>query len=204
VQGQDGFQYVSVPESVQERSVEFVAEEAFQTPTWMMDRNILGQINYAGGLDMVRRMQNGILRDLVDPEKIARLLDYEAYAPENEDVYTAVEFLDDVRLEIFSELKNRQNIDPSRRNLQRVMIDRLDYLLNDFERATSFVPERYYLLTPIDGSQSDLRALVREQLEMVASDIKRAQVYSRRYDRATNAHLSDLLIRIDNILDPED
>jgi hypothetical protein len=53
----------------------------------------------------------------------------------------------------------------------------------------------------VNVSQSDIRPLVREQLQSLLRQVNRAN--SRIGDRASKAHLTDAASRIDNILNPK-
>ena len=55
-------------------------------------------------------------------------------------------------------------------------------------------------LTAVDVSQSDIRAFVRGELNVLKAQIARA--LGRNLDIATKYHLEDALVRIDDILDP--
>lgn len=48
--------------------------------------------------------------------------------------------------------------------------------------------------------QSDIRPIVRDQLEQLLADVQRSK--TRVSDRATRVHLSDIERRIDDILNP--
>ena len=54
-------------------------------------------------------------------------------------------------------------------------------------------------MTQVNVSQSDIRPMVREQLETLLADVQR----SNSSDRATRIHLADLEERIDNVLNPD-
>ena len=202
---EDGVVYEPVPAERQRRALAFVMENGFERPDWLLDTDILRRIEAAGALDRVRSAQVGILNRLLDPNRIARLFEAEAIDG-GEDVYTAADLLGDVRDGVWSELGDGTTIDPLRRNLQRGYIERLRYMMEEEPDAPSGEFIRYYFgITPVDVSQSDIRPLVRGELQDLDREIASA-LRSRRVtgDRATRLHLEDARARIEDILDGKD
>ncbi|PSQ93911.1 MAG: hypothetical protein BRD30_00915, partial [Bacteroidetes bacterium QH_2_63_10] len=118
--------------------------------------------------------------------------------------YGASAMMEDLRDGLWSEIERAQPIDPFRRNLQRAYLEQMDQLLNE-EAETPDVPEEYseYLrTTPVDLSRSDVRSLVRGELEALRQNIRQMQPAVE--DRATRLHLQDVLVHIDEILKPDE
>jgi hypothetical protein len=202
---EEGVVYEPVPAEAQRRALGFVLEHAFTRPDWLLDTDILRRIEPAGALDRVRATQVGILDRLLDPSRIARLLEAEAIDG-GEEVFTAEEMLTAVRSGLWSELDEGEPVDPLRRNIQRGHIERLEYLMEEEQSMPSNAFLRYYMgRTPIDVSQSDIRPLVRGELQDLDRSIERA-LRSRAIagDRATRLHLEDARARIEDILDGEE
>ncbi|MDX1671995.1 MAG: zinc-dependent metalloprotease [Balneolaceae bacterium] len=197
---QEGPVYEFVPQDIQKRAMEFLNDYAFITPTWLLDQDILSRVNQSTAVDNMRDVQEGILNDLVDPQRIARLIEFDTRYGD-QDTYTAFEMMDDVRNGIWSELDNNRPIDVHRRNLQRAYLERMEYLMTE---ELPNVPQAFIDFigwTTVDVSQSDIRAIAREQLELLKRDVDRTM--NRVRDRATRVHLADVVIRINHILDPE-
>lgn len=196
---QAGNVFVPVPEDIQKRAMAYLQKETFATPTWMLDQNILKKIENAGSLDRIRNAQVGTLNNLLDPSRIARLL--EAEAAMGNSTYTALEMMSDLRNGIWSELAAGRTIDAYRRNLQRAHIERLEYLMKE-EPAP--VPANFRAFiggTPIDVSQSDIRPMVRAELKTLRTQINGA--IARTTDLMSKYHLEDAVQRINDILDPK-
>jgi len=123
----------------------------------------------------------------------------EAEATSNSDTYGAAEMLEDLRNGIWRELSSGEAIDPFRRNLQRGHLERLNHLLT-MEKAPT-VPTFFstFGLEVINVEQSDVRALVRGELEVIRTSAERASRRSR--DRMSQLHLNDVVARIDKMLD---
>src|SRR5699024_6000747 len=97
---QEGAVYTFVPKGIQQRAMDFLIDYAFTTPSWLLDSDILSLINQSTAVDNLRGAQHGILQDLTAPQRLARLIEFDArYA---EDTYTAFEMMDDLRNGIWS------------------------------------------------------------------------------------------------------
>lgn len=197
---QDGPVYQIVPEADQRAAMRFLSEQAFATPTWMLDRDILSRIEHAGAVERIRQRQVQAVDRLLSFDRLARLIESEAAL--GNDAYTLPEMLGDLRNTIWSELAQGSTIDVYRRNLQRGFLERMNYLMTE-EQAP--VPARFRAFitrTNVDVSQSDIRPFVRGELETLKREINAA--LRRTRDRATVLHLRDAIVRIDDMLDPDD
>ena len=72
----------------------WIQQNAFQTPTWLVDKTILQNIDYKGYIDKVSKTQARHLVNLLSAERLGRIFDS---ALVNQQSYTAIEFLDDLR-----------------------------------------------------------------------------------------------------------
>lgn len=195
---QEGEVYSPVPEDRQRRAVQWMADHVFTTPTWMIRDDILNRIENGGITGRIRGYQVGGISRLLDPQKLARLLDGETRW--DGDQYTVAELMADMRGAIFSELSSGAMIDSYRRNLQRGYVDRLEYLMTLDFNATGFLAD--FGFQSIDADESDLRMLVKGELETLQGMVDRGAERSRH--AFTVMHLNDLSDRIEHILNPED
>ncbi|HEX6982908.1 MAG TPA: zinc-dependent metalloprotease [Balneolaceae bacterium] len=197
---QEGPVYTFAPEEIQQRAMDFLIDYAFTTPSWLLDNDILSRINQSTAVDNMRSAQVRVLRDLTDPQRLARLIEFNARY--SEDTYTAFEMMDDLRNGIWNELDNNSSIGVHRRNLQRAYIERMEYLMTE---ELPDIPSRWKEFigwTDVNVSQSDIRPIVRNQLELLLEDIQESM--NRVDDRATQVHLADAEVRIEAILNPEE
>ncbi|MEX1062088.1 MAG: zinc-dependent metalloprotease, partial [Balneolaceae bacterium] len=194
---QDGAIYTPVPGEKQKQAVGFLAEHGFSSPDWIVNKDILNRTTQSGFVDNFREEQVGLLNRLMDPQRIARLIEYERRA---ENSYSPLEMMDDVREVIWSELDSDQPTDVYRRNLQRAYLDRMDHLMtNELSGGSSSFLESSGG-TPVKVSQSDIRPIVRDQLEILLAEVREAR--GGTADRATRIHFHDVEYRIGSILDP--
>ena len=167
-----------------------------QTPTWLLDAEILRRLQPVGGVDRVRQLQVSVLDGLLDPMRLGRLVEAEAIdAPGR--AYPLSAYMDDLREDVWAELDARRpTVDVFRRNLQRGYVEQVSALMTEDERPLP-APVRFL---GVDVSQSDVRAAARGALRRVQADARAA--LARAQDAATRDHLADVVARIEDTLDP--
>jgi hypothetical protein len=189
---QEGVVYEAVPEATQREAMAFLQQHAFSSPTWAFNKEILDRVNQATAIESFRGAQAGVLSNLVNGRRIARLIEFERRS--DEDTYTAYEMMDDVRNGIFSEVRAGENIDVHRRALQRAYVEEMEDLM------TEELQGGWWAGNSVNVSQSDIRANVRNQLNILNRDINNA-IRAGGLDRPTRTHLEDVQARIQDILD---
>lgn len=195
---QPGVRFTPLRRERQKAAVKFLNENAFRTPTYLLDERILRRLEPEGALDRVRNAQSDILGSLLNVSRMARLVEYEALSTRAGDTYSLAEMLGDVRHGIWSELTSgRVRVDPFRRNLQRAFIDQIANRLAPAPNASLFGIQIF--LGRRVGS-TDARALLRGQLIELDAEIRNA--LPRAADRETRFHLLDARDQIDRILHP--
>ncbi len=182
---QEGVVFTPVPKERQKDAVRFLNEQLFQTPTWLLDKEILQRIEETGINERLRSFQDRFMSMLFQPDRLNRIT--EAESSEGRNAYSLIEMFDDVKGGLFSELRTGTQIDPYRRALQRAYIDRMDALLD--------IQDAKY-------SQTDIQAVARGTLNELSRDIKGGM--SRQVDAMSRYHLDDLLERIEEVLDGDD
>ena len=195
---QEGAVYTHVDKAKQKEALQFVIDELFKTPTWMLDENIFSKTEFSGSIERVRGLQARTLNNILDAGRMARMIENETLNGSSK-AYTLVNMMSDLRKGVWSEIYSGRSIDTYRRNLQRAHLDRLDYLLNKASDQRGF--NRGYLKrSGITINQSDVKSVVRGELKRLQRDAKRAMNSGntlRRY------HLQDVVDRIDMILEPK-
>jgi hypothetical protein len=198
--GQEGLLFAPVVKARQEAAVKFLIDNAFATPTWMVDPQILGRIEATGILSRVRSAQNSVMTNLLNTGRFTRLVEQEAMDPSKS--YTPVDFLATVRKGIWKELDGPQvKIDAFRRNLQHAYLDLVNTRLNTAgtQIPAGLPPELIGLLG--GGSNADEKPMYRADLLSLNASI--AAALARTTDRETMAHLNAARDQISKILDPK-
>ncbi|PKD42521.1 zinc-dependent metalloprotease [Rhodohalobacter barkolensis] len=181
---QDGNVYRPVSKEYQEKAMEFMVENAFTTPDWLLDENILRNIEHAGAVERIQSLQGRHLTSVMNSSRMLRLIEGESFR--GDDAYTIAEMLEDVRKGVWSELSSNSSIDVYRRNLQRTYLNHVKSLMESDDD---------------DVNGSDIKPLLREELRTLKTEVDRA--VNRTVDRRTVVHLQDVQNRIENILDPK-
>jgi hypothetical protein len=201
---QNGVVYSMVTAEKQRRAMQFLQEQLFKTPTWLINADITRRFEGTGMVERIRSRQVSVLNQLTDAGRIGRLLEANALNEPNGQ-YSAMEMLSDIRKGVWSELASGGAADMYRRNLQRAYLDRTNTIMN-----TNYVPEFPFVsginfpkLTGIsvNASQSDIRSIIRSELVKLKSEIQAA--IPKTKDEMTKIHLQDSLVRIDKIFNPD-
>ena len=196
--GQDGVRFTPVTKARQVEAVKFLNENAFSTPTWALDKDVLRRIEPIGALSRVRNAQNSVLNNLLSSARFARLVEQQAV--DGDTAYQPAEFLADVRKGVWRELDAPHvKTDAYRRNLQRAYLDLANNKLNG---AAPTLPAGFPAsFTPFFATSGDERPFYRAELRALNVSVGAALV--RTTDRATRVHLEGVRDQIAKILDPK-
>ncbi len=192
---QQGVVVEFVPQSTQKEALNFLNNQLFKTPKWLINPQIT---NLTGGNSMttIGTIQDNILGRLISHNTLNKLLRFEA---EEEAPYTAIEMLTDLRKMVWSELPARKPIDIYRRNLQKAFTERL---------VRAITPPPTPVITLGGQGQgganaftpnTDAMSVAKAQLRVLQSEIRAALPTSQ--DAASRAHLMDVNDRITAALD---
>jgi ribosomal protein S18 acetylase RimI-like enzyme len=195
----EGTVYQVVPKEKQKEAMSFLQKQVFQTPTWLLDENIIGRIRPDAGVEAIKSLQDVALANLMAGDRAIRLLEASS-KPEN---YGFDDMITDLRTEIFSELKSKKSIDIYRRNLQKSFVERAIALLNPTQPAVLFyvpVGGSYgYTTRAVDLKKTDVPSIIRGNLESLLAELRASAGVG---DKLTRYHIQDLIKRIDNALNP--
>ena len=178
---QTGDIFSHVPKAKQKRAMNFLNQQLFQTPTWLIDKKVLNKIQNAGALENLRSFQVRYMNRLFDGDRLNRLSENEAL--NGATAYNLKNLMDDSRKGIFSELKAGRQPDAFRRNLQRAYISKMAALMK--------MEEAKY-------DQTDIKAAVRANLTALERDLKSLK---RMKNVGAKAHFEDIKARIEAIFE---
>lgn len=180
---QEGAVYIHASKDKQKRAIQYLNEQVFATPTWLVNEDILGRIQQDGIVDQIKGTQKRYLNRLFDAERVKRVIENEAL--NGDEAYTSVTMMEDLRRGIFSELRRGQAIDTYRRNLQKAFVEKLGELVN---------------IEDEDIRTTDIPSLARGTLSVIQGQVRSAT--GRYTSTISKYHLQDLNKRIEQILDP--
>lgn len=178
---QTGNIYVPVSKEKQKESLNWLHKNVFETPSWLLDKNILNKVDETGYTDKLSRYQNRILGTLLNYRTLNRMIEAEVI---QDNFYAASELVSDVRKGIFSETYRTKNVDLQRRILQKSFINRMASLMKDRLANTT-----------------DISSIVRGELNALKNQLKTAS--RRNTNTITKYHYKDALEMVNNILEPK-
>jgi Met-zincin len=187
--------YEPVPKALQEQAVTFLNSNLFETPSWLMDKEILNKINNPVIPETVNFLQVNILKSLLSGGRMNRISVNSNRFGEQQ-TYTLDKMMDDVKKGIWGELATRKMIDGNRRHLQKAYVEALVDVMNNPPSGNIGVP-----LPVFYTKNSDAISVARGQLTALKSEI--AAAIPAMKDRMSKYHLQDMVFRITKALDPK-
>jgi hypothetical protein len=194
---QPGPVYVPLSKARQVEAVNFLNEQVFKTPAYLIRPDIAARIEASGMLTRVGNAQNRVLTAIFADARLNRLVEQPAM---NRDAYTLVEMTDAVQHGVWSELSNgAPKIDAYRRLLQDNYLRMMDGKLNPppVNPATAAQLAQFGVVPLMEDARSQLRG----ELLSLRDDVRRA--IPKAADRETRMHLQAAEHRIGDILDPK-
>jgi len=179
--GQEGVRFTTTPRARQVEALQFLQQNAFMPPLFLIRPEILRRIQPTGIVDRVRTAQAGIMGALLQAARLDRMA--EQAVLDGAAAYSPIDFLTDLRAGVWAELaKPGTAINVYRRNLQRAYLDNLDQRLNGA------------------GSSAEVRSLVKGELRALDGQLESA--VGAATDELTRRHLVDCRDEIATILNP--
>jgi hypothetical protein len=169
-----GQSYRALDAGEQRKALDFLLEEVFTTPEWLMPEDVIRNISASGTVERIGQLQSRQLDYLLSADRLERMAENEAL--NDGDAYPADAMLADLREGLWSEVSRRRPVSVFRRNLQRAHVNRLMELME--ENAD----------TP-----SDVRALARAELKAIERLAGRG---ASRYSGTVRYHLEDIAASI--------
>ena len=191
--------YEIVPKAYQKQAVAFLNKQLFETPKWLIAKDIWNKFNNPIALDPVASAQESTLSSLISTDRMNRMqICMERFGADK--AYNAMELLNDVQNDLFSELSSNKPIDEYRRILQKSYTEKLCAIINPVGSTTITIQGMSFGVG-VDLKRSDVPAIVRAQLVDLRSKINTAA--STSSDKMSKVHLLDLSQKIKNALDPK-
>jgi hypothetical protein len=173
--------YFPVSGDRQREAVAFLIDNALTMSDSLVDDSITLRLTGDGVADRVLSAQRRVLARLINASRVNRMAEHAAGAG----AYTPAQMMNDLREGVFAEFYNGQDgVGLYRRNLQRAYVDHLASLIES------------------PASDSDLPALARHSLVQVKERLSR-RGRGVTEEAIVEAHVRDLLARIDRALDVE-
>lgn len=199
--GQKGAVWQNVEPKRQKEALQFLLDNAYTTPTWLLNESILRKIEVSGSLSRVGNAQARSLASVVSNDRLARMIELEAMAASKSDVYALADMLTDLRRGLWKEIDSGAPIDAFRRRLQRVYLEAMASKINP--PAASAAPQApgggRGAVAPV--TTADFRPILKSEMRALDADL--AAAMAKTGDRMSKAHLEDARDQIAKMLDPE-
>ncbi len=192
---EQGNVYEPTPKATQKEAVAFIDKQLFETPTWLVDKDILNKISQPSVNESVQSVQSNVLSSLLSGSRLNRMLT--SASRFGTSTYSVDELMTDVKNSIWAELKTKKPIDAWRRNLQKSYVDIVAGLVNPTTpvvvSASPFAPQIPNI------KNTDIPSVARAYLSMVNAEIVAALPATT--DKLSKYHLQDVSARIKEALD---
>ncbi len=180
--------YEPTPVAIQKDAVKFLQKQLFETPQWLLNKDILNRISNPVGTEYVANVQAGVLNNLLSAPRLSRMMSSTVRFGEKK-TYTVDAMMDDLKKGIWSELKTHKAIDPLRRNLQKAYVEALIAIVTPNPALPASI-----------GRNNDAISVARAQL--VALKAEATAAIGSTSDKMSKYHLQDVVARITKALDP--
>jgi hypothetical protein len=182
-QDQQGVLFEPVPANMQRQSMGWLVENAFVTPEWLMNKEIVQRITYKGVLDRIGLLQSRALAGVLNVDAMARILDDE-FMHRDRKVYSLKEVIDDLANGIWSDVLGNGRTDAVKRKLQRSYIDQLESILKDRKNL---------------AAKTDIDAILKANLRTIEAKLK-----TKARTGINGDHYMDIIDRIESVLKVKD
>jgi hypothetical protein len=191
---QPGAVYAVVPKKIQKEALQFLQKNLFQTPTWLLNKNIL-DLTSSPSTDQISDLQDDKLELLLSGARLQRLI---SSANRDKNAFTLDEYLDDLRRGIWSELRAGKPIDNYRRNLQKSFVERMITLVNSSGPMTAGTGITIFIGPVFEPKKSDIVSVGKASLRNLKAEILKALPLYK--DKTSRYHLEDVKERIEKAL----
>ena len=171
----DAVKYAPVPKDRQKRALDWLNENLFKKPTWLVNVPYIFEITDRPDSQLYPYVKSTV-SSLLNVQKLDRMGQFADYGPGN---YAPEEFLDDLTEMVFEELYKGRATDSYRRYLQR------QYVSSAIETVNSRLAEG-----------TDARTLLLGKL----TELQKKTAKAKSSDTATQAHWTDLSKMIEKAL----
>jgi hypothetical protein len=183
---QDGSVYEAAPADMQASAVNFLNKQLFDTPEWLLDPQILSQIEPGSGVAKLASLQESTLRSLHQADRLQRMMENAAM---NADSYSINDLFTDLRRGIWHEVTQKKAISVHRRNLQKIHLELMISLLDTDKNSSR----------SLDVVEMDVISIAYGHLSELKKELKKAAKKAK--DDVTRYHLEDCYRRVCEALD---
>ncbi|MGE5106329.1 MAG: zinc-dependent metalloprotease, partial [Sphingobacteriales bacterium] len=190
--------YTVVPKALQKEALTFIQKNLFETPYWLLNKNILDKISTPQS-ERINSIQDNVMGSLLSTSRLSRMA-VEANR-DNANAYRMDEFIDELKKGVWSELTTRKPTDAYRRFVQKAFVERLINIINPANATpTGGISFTITFGPVVDNKKTDLISVAKGSLRSLLAEIKAA--IPSTTDKLSRYHLQDVAERIDRALNP--
>ncbi|QCK13642.1 zinc-dependent metalloprotease [Mangrovivirga cuniculi] len=157
--GQEGPMFVPISKSRQKSTLNFVYENGFKTPKWLINKDVLEKIDDHDKVKRISSVQLSVLRGLMNEDRLERMIDLES--KHGDDQYSVNEFFIDLEESLFEEFNSRNNPDNFRQALQMQYINTLAKFI-DAENDSTHLKIKVAATAALNRLKDDLSVINRQ------------------------------------------
>lgn len=184
--------YEATPKAIQKDALAFVNAQLLQTPTWLLDKNILNKISFPQTNDRVQTLQTNMIASLLNNNRLYRLVLSTARFGAN--TYSLEEMMEDLKKGIWSELITKKPVDIYRRNVQKQYIESLIELTNPAAPLSIAGLPAGFFPASSNTKNTDVTSIARGYLRTLQAELNTAAALTT--DKMTKYHYQDCVDRI--------
>jgi len=179
-QDQKDASFTHVDKNKQIRAMQFLNQNLFTTPKWLVDAGLTRKFEADGVVDRVKNLQSSVLNQLFNTGRMGRLIENEAI--NGAGAFTLYDLYSNTQRYVFD---NNAMTDTYSRNLQRLYVEKLGSILESEDN---------------DVNISDIKAGARGTLYSIYNSVKKSKGKGSMHAM----HNMDMKNRIEGWLDLED
>lgn len=195
--GQQGETYEVTPKELQQEAVEFLGKNILHKPEWLLDKEILDNIQNPGR-ELTAKISRFAINELLNKQKLLRLVNAADGAEKDEHVYPVADYMQDLHQQFWSELNSGKSISSYRRSLQNSYISKMGELAMAAQPSSQGILEKLFAGSANVGD-SDIPSVARYLLTSLQKDL--AAALSKTEDTMTRMHLENAQYMVESILD---
>ncbi|PZP49040.1 MAG: zinc-dependent metalloprotease [Pseudopedobacter saltans] len=196
---QDGAVYTATPKEKQKRAVAFLNTQLFETPEWLLDKNIMTKVFDPAGSNRVYSIQTNVLSSILSSRRLGLL--QAATNTFGDTTYSVSEYMGDLHDGIWKELKTNSAVSAPRKNLQKVYVDNLMEIIDPKPStpSTQMIGNMIISSSMSAPTNAEVNAIARAELRNLQTQLTSS--VSATSDQVTKYHYQDLLDRINTFFD---
>ena len=203
---QPGPRFTPLPAARQKAAMKYLAENAFQTPTFLIDQSILRRIESVGEINRIERAQSAVLGSVLNDARMSRLVEYQAMAENQDAAYSLGDMLGDLRKAVWTEFgSGSPKVDAYRRALQRAYVTQIG---SKIRPPAAGAQQGGFPGGGGQGAQAptpnagEIKNMLRGELRDLDRDL--ASASAKAGDRDTRLHVEGIRAQIKEILEPKE